>query len=200
MLIKICGITDVKEAEYVDNSPADFAGLVMFYKKSKRNNDIETAGKILSVFKNTKTVAVTVSPTLEQIKVIEAMGFDYIQIHGYIELRLLRMIRIPVIKAFNVDDIASYIIYSAENNVAGYVFDAAEPGSGKAFDWSMLKDMPRNDKMFILAGGLTPENVKHAIAVVKPDGVDVSSGVENDDGAGKNFQKIDKFCKEARNI
>ena len=53
--------------------------------------------------------------------------------------------------------------------------------------------------MFVLAGGLNPDNVRKAVAAVNPDMVDVSSGVENDDGFGKDILKIEKFVKQIRN-
>ena len=77
-------------------------------------------------------------------------------------------------------------------------FDAHEPGSGKTFDWTMLENLPRDDKLFMLAGGLNPETVVKAVKAVKPDGVDVSSGVENSNYNGKDFEKVKKFIISAR--
>ena len=73
------------------------------------------------------------------------------------------------------------------------MFDAIEPGSGKTFDWKLVDNIPRDEKLLLLAGGLNPDNVRMAIEAVHPDGVDVSSGVENDDKAGKNLEKIHDF-------
>lgn len=80
----------------------------------------------------------------------------------------------------------SYEKYHNDSRIAGYVFDAIEPGSGKTFDWKLVDNIPRDEKLLLLAGGLNPDNVRMAIEAVHPDGVDVSSGVENDDKAGKN--------------
>lgn len=67
------------------------------------------------------------------------------------------------------------------------------PAVEKPLTGSWLTISPRDEKLLLLAGGLNPDNVRMAIEAVHPDGVDVSSGVENDDGAGKNAEKIHDF-------
>lgn len=217
--IKICGLTSPAEARYLNKNHVDFAGMVLFFSKSKRNISIEQAKEIMAALDTSiKKVAVVVSPSIEQIRQIEAAGFDYVQIHGEIpEAEALyqtdpdstdhtshietcnsgnpqNVIRIPILKAFNVSDMGSYEKYHNDSRIAGYVFDAIEPGSGKTFDWRLVDNIPRDEKLLLLAGGLNPDNVRMAIEAVHPDGVDVSSGVENDDGAGKNPEKIRAFA------
>lgn len=199
-MIKVCGLTEVREAEYLNRLKIDFAGFVLFFPKSKRNISIEKAEEIMKhLDKNIKKTAVVVSPAKEQIIDICNSGFDYIQIHGKIEEEVLKMAQIPVLKAFNVDDMDEIKMYSSNEKIAGYVFDAAEPGSGRSFDWDILSQIERDSKLFVLAGGLNPDNVRKAVAAVNPDMVDVSSGVENDDGFGKDILKIEKFVKQIRN-
>lgn len=199
-MIKVCGLTEVREAEYLNRLKIDFAGFVLFFPKSKRNISIEKAEEIMKhLDKNIKKTAVVVSPAKEQIIDVCNSGFDYIQIHGKIEEEVLKMAQIPVLKAFNVDDMDEFKMYSSNEKIAGYVFDAAEPGSGRTFDWDILSQIERDGKLFILAGGLNPDNVRKAVAAVNPDMVDVSSGVENDDGFGKDILKIEKFVKQIRN-
>lgn len=199
-MIKVCGLTEVREAEYLNRLKIDFAGFVLFFPKSKRNISIEKAEEIMKhLDKNIKKTAVVVSPAKEQIIDICNSGFDYIQIHGKIEEEVLKMAQIPVLKAFNVDDMDEFKMYSSNEKIAGYVFDAAEPGSGRTFDWDIISQIERDGKLFILAGGLNPDNVRKAVAAVNPDMVDVSSGVENDDGFGKDILKIEKFVKQIRN-
>ena len=179
MKIKICGLTKPEEAEYLNRCGVDFAGVVLFYEKSRRNQTIEEAGEILKALDaSVKKVAVVVSPSAGEVRQIEEAGFDYIQIHGALSGDLMDKISIPVLKAFNVSDIGQYEKYCNCEKIAGYVFDAAEPGSGVAFDWNLLKSIPRDGKLLLLAGGLAPDNVAEAVAAVRPDGVDVSSGVE----------------------
>lgn len=189
--IKICGLTSPAEARYLNENHVDFAGMVLFFPKSKRNISIEQAKEIMAALDaSIKRVAVVVSPSIEQIKQIEAAGFDYIQIHGKIPET---EVEAPILKAFNVSDMGSYEKYHNDSRIAGYVFDAIEPGSGKTFDWKLVDNIPRDEKLLLLAGGLNPDNVRMAIEAVHPDGVDVSSGVENDNKAGKNPEKIRDF-------
>ena len=192
--IKICGLTSPAEARYLNENHVDFAGMVLFFSKSKRNISIEQAKEIMaSLDASIKRVAVVVSPSIEQIRKIEIAGFDYVQIHGEIP-QTESAIAIPILKAFNVSDMNSYEKYHNDSRIAGYVFDAIEPGSGKTFDWRLVDNIPRDEKLLLLAGGLNPDNVRMAIEAVHPDGVDVSSGVENDDGTGKNPEKIRAFA------
>lgn len=191
--VKICGLTSPAEARYLNENHVDFAGMVLFFPKSKRNISIEQAMEIMAALDaSIKRVAVVVSPSIEQVRQIEAAGFDYIQIHGEIP-QTKAAIAIPILKAFNVSDMDSYEKYHNDSRIAGYVFDAIEPGSGKTFDWRLVDNIPRDEKLLLLAGGLNPDNVRMAIEAVHPDGVDVSSGVENDDGVGKNPDKIHDF-------
>jgi phosphoribosylanthranilate isomerase len=201
MKIKICGLTKTEEAEYLNKNKVDYAGMVLFFDKSKRNISIEQAKNIMrKLDSNIKKVAVVVSPNIEQAKEIELAGFDYIQIHGEIPKDLFANIHIPVFKAFNIVDMDKYEEYHSCDRIVGYVFDAQEAGSGKTFDWSLVKNIPRDEKIFILAGGLNPDNVGDAIKYLKPDGVDVSSGVENESGNMKDENKINDFVKAVRTV
>ena len=205
MYVKICGLTTKDEVDYLKENKVDFCGMVLFFEKSKRNISVEKAKEIIDRLRleesssTIKAVAVTVSPNAEQVKEIEKAGFDYIQIHGVIDDDLIRNCSIPVLKAFNVDDLEKYEHYLSIDNIKGFVFDAGEPGSGKTFDWNMLSTLSRDsNRLYILAGGLTADNVKRAIDTVNPDGVDVSSGVEYSDKPGKDPAKITAFCNAVK--
>lgn len=199
MMIKVCGLTTKKEAEFLNENKVDLAGMVMFFPKSKRNITPKTAMEIISSLdKNIKKVAVVVSPTYEEIKIIESLDFDYVQIHGELSEELESKINLPILKAFNIKDMDLYERYQKSEKIVGYVFDAQEPGSGKVFDWSLVKTLPKDGKILILAGGLNPENVAKAIEYIHPDGVDVSSGVEYGDKNGKDPEKIKRFVENAR--
>ncbi len=197
--VKICGITNLAEIEYINEYKPDYAGFVMFFQKSKRNIEPDTAKVLLKKLdKSITSVAVTVAPTMEQIKTAYECGFDLIQIHGEVPDEILSNPYLKVLRAFNVSDINNFKKYSNIQNIIGYVFDSAFPGSGKCFDWNIIRRIPRDGKILILAGGLNPDNVSEALKSVSPDGVDVSSGVENDNGNGKSREKIAAFIKNAK--
>ncbi len=197
--VKICGLTDVREAEMLNQYGADYAGMVLFYPKSRRNISLETAGEIIGALKpQIKKVAVTVSPSLEQAEACRAAGFDYIQVHGECREEVLKQQMIPVFRAVNVGNILEAPV--EHENIAGYVFDGRLPGNGEVFDWKLLKDFGRNGKLLMLAGGLNPENVAEGIRYLNPDIVDVSSGVENENGIGKNPELVRKFIESAKNV
>ena len=199
MIIKICGLTKPEEAEYLNRNHVDMAGMVLFVPKSKRNITTTQAKAIQACLDSSiKTVAVVVSPTADQARQLEEAGFSYLQVHGELRKEVLEAVSIPILRAFNVTDMAQFEMYSGCDGIAGYVFDAQTPGSGKTFDWSLMQEIPRDGKLLFLAGGLNPENVGEAIALVQPDGVDVSSGVEYEDRPGKDGSKIDAFVKKAR--
>jgi len=109
------------------------------------------------------------------------------------------MIRRRVIKAFRVKDITS--LDPVRNyRIAGILLDAFSPkaygGTGLTFNWEMAKEACRYGPV-ILAGGLTPGNVRHAVEWVNPYGVDVSSGVETAPGR-KDPDKVSEFIRRAK--
>ncbi len=201
MYIKICGLRKPEEAEYLNRNRVDLAGMVLFLPERKRNITLAQAKEIRAALDpSIRTVAVTISPTLAQARQAEEAGFDLIQIHGEIPPGYAERIGIPVLKAFNVRDLDRFEEYRNAEYIQGFVMDAAEPGSGKTFDWNILKSLEWGKKQCFLSGGLTPENVHLAIGEVHPDGVDVSTGVELPDGSGKDEEKIDRFVAAVREI
>lgn len=209
--VKVCGLTREEEAEMLADCRVEFAGMVLFFPKSKRNVTLQQAEKILAALKKygiSKSVAVTVSPTKEQVEQIMRLGFDYIQIHGTLSAEVHDVLRIPVIRAVNVAGETESIRRKlesvlADEKTAGILFDGSSPGAGKTFDWNLLKNIQKTDKLLFLAGGLTPENAAQAVKTVAPDVVDVSSGVEKDVSpcaafAGKDAEKITKFVENVR--
>lgn len=197
--IKICGLTDPLEAEYLNRYHVDYAGMVLFYPKSKRNISIEKAGLIKAKLDlGIRSVAVTVSPDPDMIRAICRAGFDLIQIHGAMPESFPPDVSLPVFKAFNVDDLPMLGRYTGDERIEGFVMDAATPGSGRTFDWDLIRGLDLNGRSLILAGGLNPSNIIEAADYVHPDVVDVSSGVEYDDRPGKDPQKIASFVQAVR--
>lgn len=197
--IKVCGLTSPREAQWLLEEKIEFAGVVLFYPKSRRNTQPEQAKVILEALgEGIQKVAVVVSPTVEQVRILQELPFDYIQIHGTVSPEVVETLTVPFWRAFSADNMQEYEIYQDCRKCAGYVFDALTPGSGKTFDWKLIPDIPRGDKLFLLAGGLSPANVAEAVRYVLPDGVDVSSGVERQDGKEKDPDKIRAFAKAVR--
>ncbi len=200
--IKICGLTSADDASLVSRFDVDFAGIVLFYPKSRRSRTPKEAAEILAALRpGIQKVAVVVSPSFAETAQIERLGFDLIQIHGALPDELLAQISLPVLKAFNGTDFAQYRHYRDCGGIAGWVFDAPSPGSGKPFNWELLKTLPldgHKKKPFLLAGGLTPDNVAEAVRLVHPDGVDVSSAVEYDGRPGKDPEKVAAFVQAVR--
>lgn len=216
--VKICGITTMKEADWLNAAGADYAGFV-FYEKSKRNVSMMDAVMIKkSFYPSVKTVAVTVSPTVDQLRAIELAGFDILQVHKTLSLEVLRECKLPIWRAFNIADTQEAAGQTASTDetveeqrererledqlIEAYVLDGVEFGSGKTFDWSrssveQIKAL-FGDKKLVLAGGLTPSNVAEGIRLFAPDIVDVSSGVEKEYGSGKDEEKIKQFIREVR--
>lgn len=199
--VKICGLTSVTDAEYLNRYNADLAGIVLFFEKSRRNMPLEEAEKIIAVLdRNISSCAVVVSPTVEQIDRLSNTDFDYIQVHGELTEEVYQHCAKPILKAFNVNDLVDFQRFADLEKIVGFVFDAAQYGSGKTFDWGLLKTIDTKDKLVVLAGGLNTENVCAAVLAVKPDIVDVSTGVESENKHGKDPEKIKKFIENAKSV
>lgn len=197
--VKICGLKNPTDIKCINTLSPDFAGFVMFFEKSHRNISVQTVQELLALLdKNIKSVAVTVSPTEEQLEQIYNLGFDYVQIHGNITDEVLKNSKTPIIRAINVSGTDSLTDLDNYKNVKGILFDSAVPGSGQGFDWTLLKKLPKTDKMLFLAGGLTADNVAAAICQVHPYAVDVSSSVELSNKSGKDYQLVQAFIKNAK--
>lgn len=125
--VKICGITTIREADWVNAAGADYAGFV-FYEKSRRNVSLMDAVMIKkSLYPSVKSVAVTVSPTVELLRQIELGGFDIIQVHNELPMDVLRECRLPVWRAFNIGSLSD-----AGDEYSGGTGTEPDNGSGQA--------------------------------------------------------------------
>ncbi len=211
--IKICGLTLEAEADYINENNIDYAGFV-FYEKSRRNVSTEKAKAIMAGLDDkVRRVAVTVSPDTELMKRIEEAGFDIIQIHGELTDKVLETVKIPVWRAINIADMDEQyeklrfyenINEELQKKIRGVLMDAPDFGSGKTFNWRKTKRLlkagdrssPFGERDFILAGGLNSSNVSEGIRIFEPDIVDVSSGIEGENG--KSEEKIREFVNAVR--
>lgn len=197
MWVKICGITNVDDALLAVALDADAVGFI--FAPSKRQIATGRARDIVSRIPNeTHTVGVFRNEAKERVvDVVHNVGLTAAQLHGHETPDEVEWIseRIPnVIKAVAAG--SPQADRAAEFVAPVLLVDAATPGSGEVFDWSLAQGFPL-DKKILLAGGLHPDNVAEAIATVRPWGVDVASGVEKEPGV-KDPAKLRQFILNAR--
>jgi phosphoribosylanthranilate isomerase len=215
--IKICGITNIDDAQFAVEQGADALGL-NFYSRSPRCISPETAAAISGSLQRGQAnlVGVFVNETANQLwNVAGEARLDAWQLHGDEPPSLLATLvqskaSQQLIRAFRCkdQDLAAIQEYLAEchsrNSLPHSVLlDAYAPdafgGTGKVVDWNIVRE--QRDQLFglpvILAGGLTPENVAQAIRTARPDAVDVASGVECSPGK-KDPAKVRDFVAAAR--
>ena len=196
--IKICGLTTMRDARLVQKYKINYAGVVVFCEKSRRNNAPENAWKLAAVLgSQIQKIAVCVSPTIEQVQMIEHMGYDILQVHGKLLPEVVETAKLPIFRAYNIQE-QQKVRTEDSDKIIGYVLDGAAAGNGEPFDWSAMRDFDRKGKKLVLAGGLTAENVREGIRIMDPDIVDVSSYVERKNGEGKDEDKIRKFVERVQ--
>ena len=194
--LKICGLKRLEDIVAVNRHGADYAGFV-FFEKSKRYVDPYKANELISLLRtDIKPVGVFMDEPLDNVvRIARITGVEMVQLHGheseeYVEY-VKRTLDRPVIKAYKASEEGA--LEKAANSAADYVMIDSGAGTGKKFDWSILKDFKRD---YFLAGGLDPESVGEAIRMLEPFAVDVSSGVETD--GIKDEKKIAEFIKAVR--
>jgi phosphoribosylanthranilate isomerase len=197
MFVKICGITTEDDALLAVAMGADAVGFV--FAPSPRQ---VTALAVYDIVRRLPPEVLTVGVFRNEspgrvVDIANRSGVKAVQLHGNERpeeaIEIARSIR-RVYKAFPA---GSPLVQRAREYPSDMVLvDSAQPGSGEVFDWTMVEDVPKGLKV-ILAGGLTPDNVAHAIEVVDPWGVDVSSGVESSPGR-KDPRKVRAFITAAR--
>lgn len=194
--LKICGLSRLEDVIAVNRHGADYAGFV-FFEKSKRYVDPYKANELIELLRSDiKPVGVFMDEPLDNVvRIARISGVEMVQLHGheseeYVEY-VKRTLDRPVIKAYKASEDGA--LEKAANSNADYVMIDSGAGSGKKFDWSILKDFKRD---YFLAGGLDTESVGEAIRLLEPFAVDVSSGVETD--GIKDEKKIAEFIKAVR--
>jgi len=198
--IKICGLTQPKEAIGCAGAGADAIGLV-FFSKSPRNVTIEQARSVVRALPRTAaTVGVFVNADFEFImKRVDRCGLSTVQLHGRESSGLATRLMaegVGVIKALFVDGRPG-LDNAADYHVDGYLVECAKGplpgGNAMAWDWGAAADVGRRYPL-ILAGGLCEDNVSDAIAACRPAAVDVSSGVEASPGR-KDARRVSQFIE-----
>ena len=208
---KICGLRDSGNALVAAEAGADFLGFV-FVEGVRRQLTLEQTKAIVDEYRDSfgdggpKLVGLFLDQPIELVnRAVEECGLDMAQLCGEESPKYWATVAAPVIKQIKVrdDDPRKRPVSETESRIMGVESAGQTPqldkhidghvggGTGVAFDWNIASELaPRHD--FLLAGGLNPENVRQAIGVVHPWGVDVSSGVETE--GVKDARKIRAFA------
>ena len=195
--IKICGLKREEDIRYVNRLRPEMAGFVFAKKSSRFLTQKQGAVLRKKLDPGILAVGVFADAPLELPAQYAAQGLiDVIQLHGSEDEDYITALRAAapgkeIWKAFQVHepaDLERAIVFPADR----ILLDSGQ-GTGRTFDWSLLRHFPRS---YLLAGGLDPENLPTAIRTLHPYGVDLSSGVETD--GFKNFAKIQAAVAAAR--
>ena len=212
--IKICGIQRAEDAVAAAEAGADLVGLVFVPQRRRRLTE-EQAVQIAKALtecpeKTPQVVGLFADQPIGQVnRHIESCRLERVQLCGSESLDYCHQIQAPVIKVLHVpegeasDEDLDRLAESIRNfRDAGHLItldrqvEGLQGGAGKSFDWSIAARLAQAGHEFLLAGGLTPENVTEAVRSVAPWGVDVSSGVETD--GVKDAAKIRAFIEQVR--
>ena len=200
--VKICGITNLKDAEAAVKAGCDALGFV-FYKKSRRYVRPEKVKEITKKLpKRIAKAGVFVNAREKEIlRIAKLCKLDILQFHGNESPEFCRKFKgYKIIKAFRIKDeldLKQVLRYKT----FAYLFDTFVKskigGTGKKFDWKLIRHIDNIKRPVFLSGGLTAENVKQAINAVRPHWVDVSSSVEEKPGK-KDHKKLTRFIRAAK--
>ncbi len=198
--IKICGITRREDADRAVDLGASFLGFVI-WKNSPRYIPLDRVRSIVTTLPASVTpVGVFVDPTADEVNAAADVGISVAQIHG--ESSRWQGGLMPGVEVIRAVHLADGRADAIEPDVPDHrvLLDAHDPvrhgGTGATIDWSRAR-LVAQVRQVILAGGLTPHNVRQAIGEVRPFAVDVSSGVELRPGI-KDHELLQRFIAAVR--
>lgn len=201
--VKICGIKEEEDVEFLNNFPVDYMGFIM-YSKSPRNVNNKLK-YLLSLVKSAKKVVVFVNPSYEEVKSAFDLGADLIQLHGEEKPEFGEKIGLErIIKAFRIRENMIYFKdLSFWKNAYAILLDTyvkgTPGGTGKTFNWDIAKNFVFSGYKIFLAGGINPDNVLDAVKEVSPYAIDIASGIELYPGK-KDPEKIKKLFNNLKMI
>ena len=211
MYIKICGITKLDQAQEIAQMGVDAIGFICVPASPRYISNLAIGQISSNLTKSLDLVGVFLNASTAEIcETVQQGGLNAVQLHGDESPEFCLKVRshldqikpnIKLIKALRVKDqigLDQARLFSDAVDVV--LLDAYDPhlagGTGKTLDWQMLREFRPNCDWW-LAGGLSPDNVEQAIALVSPTGLDVSSGVERSAG-DKDLSKVRKFVAIAK--
>jgi phosphoribosylanthranilate isomerase len=211
--IKICGLTGIKPALEAGQAGADFLGLV--FAPSRRQVTPEKGQAIVRAVRGLAprpaVVGVFVNRSVGDVnRITDDCQLDWVQLSGRESWSYCQKIKKPIVKVIHISP-GTTVEEVLSNIETGYhrlakkeffcLLDAkvggAYGGTGQTFDWELARAVSARFPVMV-AGGLTPTNVGQLIMVVKPWGVDVSSGVETN--GRKDISKIKAFIEAVRSV
>ena len=176
MLLKFCGITREEDARFAAELGADFVGAIIV-PGSKRHVTVDQARRLFEAASPAKGVLVVRDMPLDELqKIIDFIHPHAVQLHGSETANYARALHgTQIWKAFDLnrlDDLQVAVSFPADMIVAD-----SGGGTGTTCDWSLAAELARR-RPILLAGGITPDNVRAAIEAVRPAGIDLAGGVE----------------------
>ena len=205
MIFKICGLKEKDSILCCEANNVDFFGLI-FYKKSPRNISYKNARELINFATDLRInpVGVFVNQGISDLKdIITYLNLQHIQLHGdesqeYID-EIKNTFNVKIIKKFSIESEKDLIKVNQINNIDYLLFDY-KPSSGelpggnsKSFDWNLLKNTQIKLPWFI-SGGINESNIKNIKKTLNPNGIDLSSGVEESLGKKSN-KKINNLIR-----
>ena len=200
--VKVCGIKEPEDARVAADAGADAIGLI--FAESPRRVSAERAREIVAVLPNgvVKVGVFVDEEPREVLRIAREVGLDYVQLHGDESPETVTVMReggVKVIKALRVRDAASLREmerYDADLFLLDSYSEKMRGGTGTRFDWELAK-VVRGYANILVSGGLSPENVREAIELFEPYGVDASSSLEDVPGK-KNGERVRRFVRAAK--
>ena len=197
--VKICGITNLTDAETAIAAGADALGFI-FVPQTPRYITPNVATEIIRALPPfVTTVGVFRNAKHKEIQdVATETGLTSVQLHGTESPKFCAQISLPVIKVFELQNEVNLQTIN-DYSVSAYLVDKPKSGSDGTINLELAVKVRHHTNRLILAGGLTPENVADAVQYVKPYAVDVASGVEAEKRY-KDSNKIKAFIKAVRQV
>ncbi|WP_053385849.1 phosphoribosylanthranilate isomerase [Leucobacter japonicus] len=206
MYVKICGLREPQHAALAAELGADAVGVVMS-PASPRHASSDEARSVLSATRAVRAgidtvLVVNTLPADEAARIAADLGFDVLQLHGAYTARDVTVAQEIIPRVWRATSLADAPqLRAGELGEERLLLDGAVPGSGSSWNVAPLgvpgELRERIGDSWLLAGGLSPENVADAIVAARPGGVDVSSGVESSRGV-KDPDRIARFITAAR--